>query len=70
MPAAKHLTEGELRAVVNDLIIDWHPDSQAAVVTLATAEQLPANIKKHAAETGTPRNTIRAFRHNRNCIES
>lgn len=61
--SAKNLTQGKLRVMLNDIIVNWHPDGQAAVVTLAVAEQLPADIKKYAAQTSTPFNTIAFFRH-------
>ncbi|MES2151258.1 MAG: hypothetical protein V4508_15875 [Pseudomonadota bacterium] len=60
---AKNLAGSELRTVVNDVMLDWHPDSQAAVSAVATAEEFPAEIKDHAAQTGQPLNTIRGVIH-------
>ena len=62
-PATKHITEGDLWAVVNGVTADWHPDSKAVVSALATAKQLPAEIKKCVAQTGAPLNTIGVSRH-------
>lgn len=34
--------------MVRDVTGDWHTESQAVVVTLATTEELPPKIKEYA----------------------
>lgn len=51
--------------MVRDITVDWNPASQAAVVTLATAEELPAEVEEYVAETSSPLSEIRSVIHKR-----
>lgn len=50
--------------IVQSLVSDWHLASQAGVVPLARAEQLPAHFKDHPAQAGTPSSEIHDVIHN------
>lgn len=51
---AQQLLQGELRGFLGEFTVDWQPNNQAAVIAVGMAEQLPADSKKYAAESGTP----------------
>jgi hypothetical protein len=58
-PATQRMAKWNILAVVSRVTTDWHPATQAAIVTLATAKQLPSEVKQCAAQPSTPSSKIR-----------
>lgn len=61
--ASQNLSKADVRRIIEPVMADWHPASQAGIHVLGTTNEFPAEIKKYATQEGVALSTIRGNFH-------